>query len=933
MMPGVLWIACLAGAAGGEEMVWIEAEQFADRGGWTCDAQFIDQMGSPYLLAVGLGTPVDDAATTVRVPQPGRYRLWVRTKDWVPEHHPGLWEIWLGGRKVPQVFGGSGRSGWVWEDGGIHALSGAVELRLHDRTGYYARCDAIVLARDTRWTPPADTAAIGVLRERHGGVTRELEDAGEFDVVVVGGGLAGCTAAVAAARRGARTALVQNRPVLGGNASTEILVPPVGVWPHRQRDPLDPRETGLVEDYRTEGNQRSAEAAVYSARLLRFVQAEPNLALHLETHATGVAMRAGAAPVIEAVLAIDVNTGRRRRFGGRVFLDCTGDGAIGVAAGAEYRHGKESQSTYDEPWAPAEASPNTMGSTLKYASVDAGSPQSFSAPAWAMKFPTCDGFSPGRHPFLGARTGEQWILELGGLSDTYANAEEIRDDLLRLIFGLWDHLKNHCPRDEKAAANHRLAWVGHVAGKRESRRLIGDYVLTENDIRQQTLFPDRVAYGGWCLDDHHSGGFFHQGSFAVHYDRPGGLDPCLGRLFSIPYRCLYSRNVDNLLLAGRDISASHMALSNTRVMLTCAVIGQAAGTAAALAVEHGTTPRGVYQNHLEQLQQQLLKDGAYLIDLPNRDPRDLARTATVTGSSESTRADGEHMAAANVINGLARATGGKPNAWSPQPAAPPHWLQLDWPQSQTFNVVHVVFAVKTLAPDAFRLEAWQNGAWKTLAEVTAVRHRRYVLGLDAVTAARLRVTFTGLTSVSEIRVYDEPPRVVEIARRVEAAREWPEISPSLPWYFDVDPRKLPGLVIDAGQAELRGPWVTSTYASPYVLDGYVHDGDEGKGEKSVRFVPDVPRAGRYEIRLAYVPYSNRATNTPVTIATPAGSWTVRVNQRTMPEIDRLFHGLGTYELPAGRKTAILVETAGTDGYVVVDAVQLIEQQSQVGERK
>ncbi|NLF67838.1 MAG: FAD-dependent oxidoreductase [Candidatus Anammoximicrobium sp.] len=924
MQPLIL-LTWLAAGAVGERCVWIEAERFADPGGWTNDAQFIDQMGSPYLLAIGLGAPVDDAVTTVPVPQAGKYRLWVRTKDWAPKHHPGSFQVVLGGRTVERVFGASGRRGWSWEDGGIHELSGAVEVRLHDLTGYYARCDALALAADLQWTPPQEPGELAAWRERHGGVSREVKDAGTFDAVVVGGGLAGCTAAVAAARRGARTALIQNRPVLGGNASTEILVPPVGVWPSAKRDPLDPRETGLVEEYRTAGNQTSAEAAVYSARLLRFVQAEPNLTLCLNTHATGVQMRSGQPPAVGAVLALDVRTGQRLRFAGQVFLDCTGDAVVGAAAGAEYRHGKEPRSMYNEPWAPEQPSTNTMGNTLKYASVDAGSPQSFAAPPWAMKFPTCESFSPGRHPRLGARTSEQWVIELGGLGDTYADAEEIRDDLLRLVFGLWDHLKNHCPRDEKTAANHRLAWVGHVAGKRESRRLIGDYVLTENDIRQQTLFPDRVAYGGWTLDDHHSAGFFHPGSFGLNYDCPGGLDPCMGWQYSIPYRCLYSKNVDNLLMAGRNISASHLALSNTRVMLTCAVIGQAAGTAAALCARHQTTPRGVYQDHLEQLQQQLLKDGAYLIDLPNRDPRDVARCAAVTASSEAARAGSQTLAAGNVVNGYARPTASGANVWSPQPGSETHWLQLEWPQPQTFNVVHTAFANKRVAPRAFRLDVWQNDAWRTVAQVSAGRRRHYVLGLDAVTADRLRWVFTGPVTVGEVRVYDEPPPLVETARRVDATLALPDVSPALAWFYNVDPRKLPGLVIDASQAEQVGQWVSSTFAEPYVLDGYVHDGNDGKGEKSIRFVPDVPHAGKYEIRLSYVPYGNRASNTPVTVTTPAGSQTVRINQRQVPAIDRLFHGLGAFDLPAGRQTSVAVETAGTDGYVVVDALQLIER--------
>lgn len=924
-MHALILAAWLAANAGSQELIWIEAEQFQDHGGWTNDAQFVDLMGSPYLLASGLGAPVEDAVTAVTIPQAGPYRLWVRSKDWVPEHHPGRFRIAIGGRSCQRQFGASGRSGWTWEDGGTHELSGQVELRLQDRTGYYARCDALVLAGDRDWTPPDDREAIAGLRARQGGVSRQTQQVGPFDVVVVGGGLAGCTAAVAAARLGAATALIQNRPVLGGNASTEILVPPVGVWPHMPRDPLDPRETGLLEEYRTAGNQTSSEAAVYSARLLRWVQAEPNVTLYLNTHATGVERRAAADDEIAAVLALDVNSGQRLRFAGRVFVDGTGDGVIGVAAGAEYRHGKEPRAMYGEPWAPEQPSTQTMGSTLKYASVDTGVPQPFTAPAWAMAFPRCEDFAPGRHPQVGARTGEQWKLELGGLGDTYAEAEEIRDDLLRLIYGLWDHLKNRCPRSSQQAANHRLAWVGHVAGKRENRRLIGDYVLTENDIRDQTRFPDRIAYGGWCLDDHHSGGFFHPGSFAVHYDRPGGLDPCLGRLYSIPYRCLYSRNVANLLMAGRNISASHMALSNTRVMLTCAVIGQAAGTAAAICVQHETTPRGVYREHLEQLQQQLLKDGAYLIGLPNADPRDLARSATVTASSELQRDAGDVMAAAQVVNGLARAADGCANAWRPQDGAGAHWLQLAWPRPQTFNVVHVAFATSALAPPTFRIEAWENGVWQTAAEVPTRGQRRHVVSVAARTTAKLRCVFAGTVSVAEVRVYDEPPELVETARRVLAARAQPDVSPNLPWLYNVDPRQLPGLVIDASQAEQIGSWVTSTYAEPFVLDGYLHDGNEGKGDKSIRFVPDVPRAGRYEIRLSYVPFSNRARNTPVTIVTPAGSTTLRIDQQRVPELERLFHSLGTYELPAGRQTAIIVETTDTDGYVVVDAVQLVER--------
>ncbi len=922
----IVFIGFLAPLATASDLIWIEAECFQDSGGWTNDAQFIDQMGSPYLLAIGLGTPVEDAVTSVTVPVPGTYRLWVRSKDWVPEHHPGLFQVVLAGQAVGETLGGSGRKGWHWEDGGTHGLDGRVEIRLHDLTGYYGRCDAMLLTRDLDWTPPDDTRAIAELRQVHGGVSAQIEDVGFYDVVVVGGGLAGCTAAVAAARLGADTVLLQNRPVLGGNASTEILVPPVGVWPHGRQDPLNPRETGLVEEYRTAGNQTNSEAAVYSARLLQFVQAEPNVTLCLNTHATSVEKHPDNDDSISAVRAVDVNTGQRLRFAGRVFIDCTGDGVIGVSAGAEYREGKEPRSMYDEPWAPETGSRHTMGNTLKYASIQTDQNHPFAPPPWIISFPSCDSFGPGRHPMLGGRTGDQWKTELGGLRDTYADAEEIRDDLLRLIFGMWDHLKNHCPSRAEEAAQHRLAWVGHVAGKRENRRLIGDVVLTENDIRQQTLFPDRVAYGAWCLDDHHSAGFFHEGSFGVHQDRPGGLDPCQGLHYSIPYRSLYSRNVGNLLMAGRNISASHMALSNTRVMLTCAVIGQAAGTAAALCVQHEATPRGVYREHLQQLQQQLLKDGAHIIRLPNRDDRDLARAAFVTASSESLQDGDAPMVAANVVNGFARAEDGNPNAWSPAADdSEVAWLQLDWQKPQRLNVIHVSFATKRLTADTLLVQAWSDGHWQAIANRDGLRHRRYVLPVEPTETTKLRLVFAGQPSVCEVRVYDEPDRLVKIARRVTTTMAGPDLGHVLPWMIDVDPSKLPGIVIDSSFAEQIGHWVPSTFDRPYVMDGYLHDGNDRKGQQSIRFAPDIPRAGTYEVRLAYVPYANRSSCTPVKIETPVGSATVFVDQRAAPEIDGLFHSLGAFYFPPGQDSRITVENTDTDGYVVVDAIQLLAE--------
>jgi len=576
-----------------------------------------------------------------------------------------------------------------------------------------------------------------------------------------------------------------------------------------------------------------------------------------------------------------------------------------------------------------------MGNGLKFFAKRFDQPQPFEAPPWAMRFPRCEDFGPGRHPRLTTsieEIGHQWKIELGGLRDTYADAEAIRDDLLRLIYGLWDHTKNHCRRDRRRAENYRLVWVGYIAGKRENRRLMGDYVLTQNDIGRQAIFPDRVAFGAWSIDDHHSAGFFQQGPVVTHSGRTSA-HLYQGVPYTIPFRSLFSRNVENLLMAGRNISASHLALSNTRVMLTCATLGHAAGTAAALCVQKGTSPRGLYQQHLEELQQQLLKEGAPVLGMQNRDPRDLARRAAAHASSGRTWTSGERMAAANVINGYARAQGEHPNertnAWAADPSArPPHWVELRWPAPVTFNVVHVTFQTAELSPRRFSLEAWRSDRWTPLCEVDCNRHRRHVLGLERTSAARLRVLLDEPAAVCEIRVYDEPQHVVESARRAHRNMRLPDRGPFLPWgdapVAEIDPRSLPGLVYDDQELATVGHWAHSVWSDRFVGQGYLTDGNEGKGRKSLCCRPRLPSSGRYEIRLIYSAYTNRASNTPVTIRTASGDRTVRVDQRREPAVDGLFAPLGVFELD--KATArVVISNDDTDGFVVVDGLQFLRK--------
>ncbi len=606
--------ALVVGATVGANQVWVEAEQFSELGGWKIDSQFYDQMGSSYLLAQGLHGPVEDARTVVQIPRAGRWAVWVRTKNWVPEVQPppGRFLLIVGG-KASRELGTLPDSGWRWQQAGVFELpAGPVELRLRDLTGEYGRCDAIFMTTDQQFRPPDDLEGYKRLRFELTGVDDNFKPAGEFDVVVVGGGVAGCLAAVAAARHGASVCLIQDRPVLGGNASTEIRVGVGGASVNAARFS---RESGLVE----EAWREALRLGSWSAGLEHMVRSA-GVNLMLNTRGVGVEM---AGPKrIAAVKARDVLTGQGYLIRGKVFIDCTGDGCIGAAAGAEYRVGREGRDEFGESIAPEKPDRITLGTSLLFQARDAGHPVEFKAPAWAYKFENCSDLPYRDHSHV---AGGYWWIEWGGTRDTIRDAEEIRDGLLRILYGVWDHIKNHCKYSRKAR-NLELAWVGIVAGKRESRRLMGDYILTQHDLEVPKLFYDRVAYGGWGIDLHAPRGIFDPGPPNIWVPVP---------LYSIPFRCLYSRNIENLLMAGRDISVTHVALGSTRLMATCGACGQAVGTAAAMCAELNCTPRMIYFRHMAELQRRLLRDDAHILGMKLLEADNLALSARITASSSA----------------------------------------------------------------------------------------------------------------------------------------------------------------------------------------------------------------------------------------------------------------------------------------------------------
>ena len=475
----------------------------------------------------------------------------------------------------------------------------------------------------------------------------------DFQLVVVGGGISGVCAALAAARHGAKTALIQDRPVLGGNASSEFRMHICGADRHAGHPGL--RETGILEEILLEVKKRNYNPHFWELDVVLWEKCitQENLTLFLNTHVTDVQMEMGN---ILAVYAIQMTSERRITLRAPLFMDATGDATVAHLAGAITRTGREGREEFGEHWAPEKPDTCTMGSSLMFTAVDCKRPVPFTKPKWAYTF-TEEDLAGRDHSEI---TSGYWWIERGGDDlDVIDNAETIRDELMKSLMGIWDHIKNG---GDHGAENYALDWVAFLPGKRESRRVEGDYLLREQDLLAERVFPDAVAYGGWSMDCHIPGGLCNSKADPTRYLGDFGA-------YTIPYRCLYSKNINNLFVVGRPISVTHMAFSSTRVMATCAVVGQAGGTAAALALHKGLTPRGV-GDRIKVLQNALMRDDCWLPGYCDNNPDDAAQCAQILSSSFLPGCEPE-----NVINGVHRAIGKQGNAWI-TPMDPHAWLEL-----------------------------------------------------------------------------------------------------------------------------------------------------------------------------------------------------------------------------------------------------------------
>ncbi len=584
-------------------------------------------------------------------------------------------------------------------------------------------------------------------------------EAHEADFCVVGGGMAGLTAAITAARHGASVVLMHDRPVLGGNASSEVRVHVCGA--DRQGGIAHVRETGLIEEIRLENLCRnpSMSFAIWDAVLYEKALAEENLTLLLNCTCQKARLARskgpGQARRIAAVTGWQLTTQTYHTVRAKLFADCSGDAVLAPLTGAEVRLGREGRQEFGESFAPEQPDRRTMGMTCWFMAREHAAPQPYTPPAWARRFERCEElpYGEGYCKAHALRMGYWWI-ELGGEDDSIRDTERLRDELLPIAYGVWDHIKNHCPHNRDLAANWALEWVNFLPGKRESRRYVGDHVLTQNDLAGGGAFEDVVAYGGWTMDDHHPAGFR-----AVELGKkPTIFHPCPSP-YGIPYRCLYSRNVENLFVGGRCISATHMALSSTRVQATCSAMAQATGTAAAMAAAKGVGPRAVGEA-IGTLQQALLRDDCYLPGVA-RELSELNASAALTAS----RGD-----PAPVRDGVGRQVGDDAHCWV---HAPGDWIAYEFgPPRQVAEVslaldsdmtadpqMHFTgggrrppFVPPAVLPKAFRLEGFDGRDWSPLIEV-ADNHQRFVRVPVGRELAGVRYTLTATRGAEETRLY------------------------------------------------------------------------------------------------------------------------------------------------------------------------------------
>lgn len=569
-----------------ETSIFLEVGAFDNYGGWVLDTQFIPNMGSAYLLAHGIGEKVADAHTTVIFPKQGKYRVWVRTKNWVGEwkkdYAPGIFKVRVN-EWISETAGNTEKD-WCWQAvGEFEVKETSARVSLMDLTGFEGRCAALFFTSDMEFIPPVQLDSLDIFRRTLCG-NLTPKSGGEFDIVIAGGGIAGITSALSSARRGLKTAFVQDREVLGGNNSSEVRV-----WLGGETNFAPyPNIGNIVKELEPEKHAHYGSdniASLYEDdKRLDMIKSEPNITLF-----TGYFLLSTKVEndLISEVTVLNVKDGSHTVLKAKYFVDCTGDATLGFEAGADF-----------------EVTTNGhMGMTNFWYVEDTGENTEFPECPWAIDIK--DVSFPGRKGVKnvygreGVTTLGCWYWESGCEHDPIAKSEYARDTNFRAMYGAWDVIKN----TDHDLPTYKIGHSSYIGGKRESRRLLGDILLTKSEVSKDHVFDDACVPSTWNFDVHYPDrrfyGAFSEGDGFLTKD----YHESFKKPYFVPYRCLYSRNVKNLFMAGRNVSVTHDALGTVRVMRTGGMMGEVIGIAAYLCKQNACLPRDIYTKYLNEFKQ------------------------------------------------------------------------------------------------------------------------------------------------------------------------------------------------------------------------------------------------------------------------------------------------------------------------------------------
>lgn len=735
------------------------------------------------------GIPVKPAVHSFKLQSDGNYRVWVRTKNWKVPEAPGKFILSVDDNKLGNICGKMPADKWYWElAGSIELKAGIHTIKAIDLTGWLSRFAAIIITDDIDFTPSPEVERLLNQRNEIKKIIPSIKQSKGWDFVVVGAGPGGVPAAISAARAGLKTALINSRSHLGGNSSDEGTIGYDGAACHNP----GMAETGIANEIK---NIKWHNDITWQKALEMLAENEPNLTVFNNTLCINANVKNDK---IVSAVCIDTITLVKTEFFATVFADCSGDGWLGYFSGAKYRVGREAFAETGEELAPINPDTLTMSGCIcgitkdglkkrSFYAEDAGKPVDFTLPDFAIKLPEGEKL---------CRTAEQtniaeWWLENSNDYDDLFEAEYARDSLVRLALGYFDWLKNSNATKDKMR-NYELKELALYNSKRENRRIIGDYILTQNDCIEKTKFDDAVSYSGWAIDLHHPKGIF-SGAEGVFYK-----NIAVG-ITEIPYRCLYSKNIGNLFVASRCASFTHIALGTTRVESTLATLGQVVGTAAWFCVKNEMTPREVGESYITQLKQRLLKDDLTVPRTVNEDNEDLARNATVTATAKSdfeplesindnfikihghldieklkTDDSGNILSSCcpeNIINGKLRGTLTESNAWYCDTGVPQS-VTLSLEKPSVIKQVRITADTDLVYPSvAFRkprfypktatdlsVEVYSNNSWHNVGNVRDNFLRQIILDFDPIEAERVRVTVKKSTGVNtakiiEVRIY------------------------------------------------------------------------------------------------------------------------------------------------------------------------------------